>query len=229
MAMQDRIAHSSVKKGIAMKGSLFVAALLTGLISLSGCAYGNRYHYADARATPHYAGNGAIAAATYDQRPYVLSGNKTPDFVGLQRGRFGIPFDVHTDKGQPLAEDFVQVMVASLKGVGYQARPVPTAATDKLPAVKSRLLQSKPRRALLLTINEWKSDTSKNVALYYDLSLSVSAADGSLLAQKSLKGRDDLGGQFFGSGKYAKVAVSDAFGLKLQALLDEPEIARALK
>ncbi|WP_299693927.1 hypothetical protein [Hydrocarboniphaga sp.] len=165
----------------------------------------------------------------FDQRPYVVSGDKTPDFVGLQRSRFGIPFDVKTDQGQPLSDDFTRVVVNSLQGAGYQAAALPAAPGDKLPAVKKRLLQNRPRRAMLLTIDEWKSDTSKNVALFYDLTLSVSSSDGSMLAQKTLKGRDDLGGTFFGSGKYAKVAVSDAFGLKMQALLDAPEIARALK
>jgi hypothetical protein len=213
-----------------MHRSRTFGSLLLGLaVVLSGCAVGNRYAYSEARATPHLSGTGPVAVAAQDQRPYVVSGDKNPDFVGLQRNRFGIPFDVKTDKGQPLASDFAGTIVKSLAGAGYQATAYSVASRDKADAVKARLLQNKPRRALLLTIKEWKTDTKKNVALYYDLTLSVTSAEGKPMAQKTLQGRDDLGGAFFNTSKYANLAAPDAFGLKVQELLDAPEIARSLK
>ncbi|MBK6509538.1 MAG: hypothetical protein IPG06_08735 [Haliea sp.] len=39
-----------------------------------------------------------------DNRPYVLSGNKEPYYIGKYRTRVGIPFDVSTDGNIALSE-----------------------------------------------------------------------------------------------------------------------------
>ena len=62
--------------------------------------------------------------ATQDRREYVLSGNKDPQFVGLQRGGYGNPFDVRTSDDRPLAEDMTTAIVAAMAGRGFQPVPI---------------------------------------------------------------------------------------------------------
>ena len=61
-------------------------------VLLTGCAIGNRYAYQSVVANPQLSGTTAVGVATHDQREYVRSGSKDPQFVGLQRGGYGNPF-----------------------------------------------------------------------------------------------------------------------------------------
>ncbi len=64
---------------------LAVLVQLAGVL-LSGCAIGNRYAYQTVVASPQVSGTTAVSIATYDQREYVRSGTKDPQFVGLPAG-----------------------------------------------------------------------------------------------------------------------------------------------
>ncbi|MGQ0618676.1 MAG: hypothetical protein ACT4QA_01980 [Panacagrimonas sp.] len=207
-------------------------ALLLGVcISalLAGCAYGNKYSYATNRAKVTAEGTGKLVVATSDQRSFIKSGDKAPDFVGLQRGRFGNPFDVRTATGLPLSDDMSESMTLSLGFAGFDAQVVKTVPSESLAAVKTRLLQAKPRRALLLEVREWKSDTLKRAALSYNLSLTVYGPLGEAMGTKAVQGHEDLGGTFFNASKSAGKNVPEAFRRKLEQLLNAPEVQKGLK
>ena len=73
---------------------LLIVAL--SAVALAGCAVGNTYDYQAADIGLPVVGKGKVGVAVVDRRPYVLSGDKEADFVGLQRGGFGNPFNVTT-------------------------------------------------------------------------------------------------------------------------------------
>jgi hypothetical protein len=82
--------------------SRVTAAWFASLLVLEGCAVGQRYAYSDANLPLARVSSGAsIGLGVRDARPYVVSGNKAPTFVGVMRGGFGNPFDVQTQSGQP--------------------------------------------------------------------------------------------------------------------------------
>src|SRR5262249_59230593 len=89
--------------GISHMRRLTVVVPLLSIV-LTGCAVGNRYAYQSVVASPQVSGTRAVTVATLDQREYVRSGSKDPQFVGLQRGGVGHPFDVRTPDHQPLAD-----------------------------------------------------------------------------------------------------------------------------
>src|SRR5206468_8024969 len=153
---------------------LAVLVQLAGVLLLSGCAIGNRYAYQTVVASPQVSGTTAVSIATYDQREYVRSGTKDPQFVGLQR----------------------------VIGAGAE-------------------------RALLLTLQEWKSDTAVRVGLSYDVTMTVLDRSGTVLAEKRLEGRDNLGGATLPSRVGDMVA--SAFKMKLEQLLDDSAVAAALR
>ena len=205
--------------------SLVLIALL-----VAGCEIGNKYDYDDSRGSLAYSGQGKrIAVAAWDQRPYVLSGNKQPDFVGLQRLRMGIPLDVVTASKQPLATEMTHSLVLSLAGAGFGATPVQVTPRNSEGNAVYALLSGKPARALLLRVGDWESDTYNNPKVIYDLTLNVYDGAGRKLASKNLKGSDALKGQLFNPTEKAKQIVPDAFKQKIELLLNAPEIAAALR
>lgn len=196
---------------------------------LVGCAVGNRHAYHTVLADATVSGSGQIGVATHDQRPYVLSGNKEPQFVGLQRGGYGNPFDVRTGENRPLAEDMTQALANSLKQKGFQPVPITVAHSDNPDRALEKLAQSGAPRGLLLTLREWKSDTFNNTSLIYDVTLRVLDRSGQVMGEKRIQGQDNLGGDFFNPPGHAREAVPRAFKAKLEALLNDESIVRALR
>ena len=150
---------------------LIVGALI--LIASSGCAVGNKHQYADATPNLQIENGHATAVSVQDRRPYVLDGDKDPDFVGVQRGGFGNPFDVTTASGKPLAADMSEAVVAALKKKNLTAAAVSVAPDATDATIKEIIASASAERLLIIKLLEWKSDTYQNTALIYHVELSV--------------------------------------------------------
>lgn len=194
---------------------------------VGGCAIGNTHRYDLGDATLGVESEQTVAVATVDMRPYVRSGDKSPNFVGLQRGGWGNPFDVRTRSGNSLADDMTVSIVESLKASNVGAVAVMVPSNAGLPAARKTLLASDADRFALFVLQEWKSDTYAATALIYDVSLSVLQSDGSVIAEEALKGRDNLGASMTPEG--AREKTENGFRQKLEVLFGAPDIAKALR
>ncbi|WP_303978745.1 hypothetical protein [Dongia mobilis] len=207
-----------------------LGGVLLGLgILLSGCVVGNKHQLADATPTFVAAGEYQLAVAVQDQRPFVLDGDKDPNFVGLQRGGFGNPFDVTTGSGKPLAEDFSAAVAKALGAQKFSVKVNTVQPQDTAADITGKLQATGAERLLYLIVRQWKSDTYTNTALLYDLRLSVLGSDSAMLAEKSVVGDEDLGGSIMNPPAHAKAAVPKAFARILEDLFNDPKIVAALK
>jgi len=205
------------------------AVALCAAVLSHGCAMGNRHAYHTTVAALRVSGTDTIAIATHDQRPYVRNGDKHPEFVGLQRGGYGNPFNVTTESGRPLADDMTDCIGASLAARGFRVTPVATSPQEDLATVDRRLLEPHPARALLLVLSDWKADSMQNTALIYAVTLRVFDRDGRLLAEKNLIGKDNLGGSVWDPAAHARESIPAAFKDKLETLLKSPEVVAAFE
>lgn len=202
---------------------IVLAALAAG-----GCAVGNKHNYTmepDIRLE----GGRSIAVAAQDARPYVVSREKTPDFVGLQRGGFGNPFDVTTESGRALADDFAGAIAGALSRRGFKATAVAVAPAGGGADARRLASQAGAERVALVSILEWKSDTYQNTALLYEIVLRVFDANGTELASNRLGGRDHLGGSAWNPPDHAKGAVPAAYRRKLEELFSAPAVRDSLR
>ena len=210
-----------------MKKLIFV---LVGVqMLLSGCAVGNKYDYRSQTPELPVSSGGSVAVAVSDQRPYVVSGDKTSMFVGLQRGGFGNPFDVETLSREPLADDFTATIVAALESKGITVKPVMVAPSVNDRKAIQALAASGADKTLLVSLREWKSDTAMNVAFMYDVKAEVFDAQGKSIAENAVNGRDNLGGSALNAPGHARKAVPEAYRRVLESLLGDPKILDALK
>ncbi len=205
-----------------------ILALLALCMLASGCAVGVKHDYSPADTQFGIKSTSAIAVAVHDQRPYVVSGDKQPDFVGLQRGGFGNPFDVVTASGKPLADEFADAIAYALRQGGANVTTIPVSAKESAAGVISKLRAASADRGVLLTLSEWKSDTYQNVGLAYNIALSVYDGSGRLLAEASRRGNDNLGGGF-NSPEVSRQNIPKAFRQKLKELFGDPKIKAALQ
>lgn len=158
-----------------------------------------------------------------DIRPYVLSGNKKPSFVGLSRSLYGIPYPVNTKSGNALSDDFGKLIVNSLilKGLDAEFIAIPLRG-DVSDFVKQNATSG--TRVLVFDVAEWKTDASFTASIHYNVTLSVYGESGQKLATVNRKGVDQIGPKVApGRRSLAEVNV-DIIG----GLLGSPEIKRAV-
>jgi hypothetical protein len=199
---------------------------LTVAAILGGCAFGQQYSYSDVPiAMGSVSSAGTVALGVQDQRSYVLSGNKSERFVGLQRGGFGNPFDV-TTASAPLADEYRDAIARAMKARGIAVTPVTIAMRDPTSAAKQKVLDAKARRAVLVTMREWKSDTMMNTDLHYDVTLNVYDERGNQLAESTIKGMDNLGNLGLVS---PREGISKVTAMKIDQLFDDEKVRAALK
>jgi hypothetical protein len=210
-----------------MKSPLVRIAIFASLI-LSGCAtFKHTYH--DVSPSTTIRTDKSVAIASLDHREYVRSGRSRPDFVGMLRGGYGNTFDVHTESGRPLSDEFTAAMRGALERNGIQVIVLTTKPTQDSGAVMSSLATTRSDRKLLLTIREWMSDSMINTELGYDLQLTVADGNGKTLATSPHKELRSLGGNLVNAVGHAQSAVNKAFREAVESLLNSPDVAAALK
>jgi hypothetical protein len=173
-------------------------------------------------------GRVAVAVAVQDQRAGVIAGGR-PDLVGLMRAGISAS-DVTTDSGEPLAADLSRCVRRGLQQAGYQVTPVNVIIRSREEYVVAQMAKTGAQRLLLVSIDAWESDSRGNkwrvttTGLVYDVTVQVFDPQGYLLGRAQTSGRDDVGGY-----DPPETALPELYQLKLELLLNDRSIARALR
>jgi hypothetical protein len=197
--------------------------LLGVLAILTGCAFGQKISY---RGTSNFRVPDSIvsevALAVSDKRADVVAGSHSREWVGISRPPLGIPYGVHTQSGLPLSDDFASLIQATLAKSGVTAMVSHTEPTETRNIVIARLSEFGIARNLLITLNDWRTDSyvGLSVSLYYSVNLEVTDSLGEQLGISSRAGRKKI------SGSYPlSQAVTDIFG----ELFNDLEVKRYLQ
>jgi hypothetical protein len=160
----------------------FWLLLLLPTVAMAGFgASGNKVNYLDEGIKLDYTGHGSVAVAMQDLRPYIVNGEKKPEFVGQMRGGFGNPFQVKTQTGHPLGDDIAASIVAALHAAGFSATASSAAPTETPAQAAERVGKSTPDRIMVIQLRDWKTDTYIHTKLHYDVTISVYDHAGTLL------------------------------------------------
>lgn len=170
----------------------------------------------------------SVAVAAVDRREYLIKGEVKPNYVGLTRSGFGIPYRVGTKSGAPLAQDLGQSIAESLNASGYTAQDVTGFPIVDPLAAKAKLLSVPADRHILVTVSKWESDTLVRTELVTDISISVFDKSGKLLATKSFADAKTFPGDLVNPTIPARRNSLEETSRILSGLLTSPEIAAAL-
>lgn len=212
-----------------MRPAAFVYSF-AALLLLGACT-GNRYDYAGE--TPLFAvqTDDRVVVAVLDQRPEVLNGDNLPSFVGLQRIALGVPYDVSTESGRPLAEDMADMIVR-----GLAANDVPVESVGVFPSADPAMaiesvLAAGAERGLIVLLRQWRTDSMFDVTFRYDVTALVIGEFGNPIATANLVSLpgEDIGGAPLDSIGYATEHVPEATAELLERLINQPNIVAALE
>src|SRR5262245_56969774 len=99
-----------------------VSIIACMLFTASACGLEHAYH----TITPNLvrSGGAQVTVGVHDQRRAVLDGDADPDYVGLVRSGWGIPYHVSTDSDAPLSHDLADVIARGLARAGHEPKVV---------------------------------------------------------------------------------------------------------
>lgn len=199
------------------KGSIKAIGLACLAGALTACVIGQKISYSDTTADVAASGTETIALATWDQRPYVVSGDKGPTFVGLMRSGLGIPYNVNTKSGAPLTDDFSQSIGHSLDAQGFKTSVVQTQPAESQQAVMDALRAQNAQRVVLVTLSQWETDKYVHTTLKYQVYIAVYGSDGKEMTNQSFSENGPVGN------------VDAAFKAAITKWFSSPQIVAALK
>ena len=189
---------------------------------LTGCAFGQKINYTGISdfQIPEKTSK-AVGLALCDKRPPVVAGEHSLQWVGYSRPPLGIPYGVHTESGRPLSDDLASLLQSTLAKHNVVAQTVATQPFEDRQVVVARLTSYNNPRSIIVTLNDWKTDSyvGLSVSLYYSVVMEVIDEKGGYLGRASSVGVKELGGSY-----PLSVAVTDIF----QELFNAPEIKLGL-
>lgn len=205
-------------------------AMAMGLM-VSACVVGQKYDFQSQTLNLDAVTEKQVALGVQDQRPYVLSGDKSPEFVGLARSGVGIPYGIHTRSGHPLSDDFATAISSGLESKKIKVTIVTIPYKDSRDQAIKLLQDVKAPRSLLVTIVDWKTEMYVNASADVGLIADVYDSSGALLATNTVRDRQAISNAFVTFTPESDMApkVKALAQESLAKLLNDPKIVDALK
>ncbi|CAH0524888.1 hypothetical protein [Vibrio hippocampi] len=133
-----------------------------------------------------------ISIAVLDQRPYVLNKDKEPNFEGIIRSGFGIPYSYSTITGEPMSLYLGKRLEYGIEQKGVNVEQQQTDTATQFSDLMSKL-KNDQQPSIVVVLNEWKYDfhaLSDNS--WYDVDITVADSTGKTVLTKNYKGEDDI-------------------------------------
>lgn len=183
------------------------------LATLSGCVAHQAITLRHAPGSgPAVASAKSVSIDAKDSREFIVSGNKQPSYLGHFRAGFGNTWDVNNAGKRALADQFRHDLTAELESHGVK-------------------VIASGERKMLVDIKDWNFDAYQNGKVWYEIAVSVAAADGTLLASIILKKENIVirGSVMTGPAGAFKRDMPLLYSGIIKEILGNSEIQQALK
>jgi len=117
-----------------------------------------RINYSNIRADLQYSGSRSVAVGVLDERPYILSGENDPRYVGTMRGGYGNPFDLWTESDMQLADEMAATVANSLRDNGFRVLAVKAAVGKDVSKILPAIESAGAERLVVMVVKDWWSN-----------------------------------------------------------------------
>lgn len=205
-----------------------IAALLLPF-ALGGCMMGHRHTFVYLpELGPDLGGGGTVVVfAVEDLRKDIVAGDEGPDWVGEQRNKYGVPFDVNTAGRRPFAEIVQETTAIDLEAIGFRTVLAAETATQSVPDL---LVEHGAERGIAVVMRVFNSDTYLDIDVEWDLEARVFGPSGERLASHRIRGKRELQGSLLNPPRASKRKVPPFFNDLIHELVaSDPAIVAALR
>lgn len=172
--------------------------------------------------------------ATHDQRPVILDGSRTEDFVGYIRSTAGVAGPVSTASGNNFSHNFSTTIAKSLSNPSQNPIVVETTSGKSRSTIISEMKRTKSDRFILVTIYKWRSDskippfTRMRTDFLWDVLLEVHNESGKIIATNRIEGLNPEMANRAKNHKKLRPYITQNFKEKIDELFNTSEIKEAL-
>ena len=209
------------------KKHIVQVSLALAILMLAGCGYS--INYSNIKADLQYSGSRSVAVGVLDERPYVLSADKEPSYVGTMRGGYGNPFDVSTESKMQLADDMAATIADSLRNKGFKVVAVKAAVGRDSSSVLSPIGSAGAERLVIMDVKDWYSDYypaswgPERAAVVMNVELKVMDSSRKVLGSSRLEGTETP------PSGWPKDTIPGYYQKKISELFNDRSIQSALK
>ena len=166
------------------------SALIIAFVVMAGagsCVVGQKLSFENKDAGPGYSVTKTATIVFQDQRSEVLSGKEKPSFCGHSNSSAQISYNIQTESGKPLADEFARSVSNAYGNAGANAGMLIVNMNTKPDSVLQVFNAGDKERLLFFTIRKWESRatplfSSIRYEVIYYLELNVFNKQGELLA-----------------------------------------------
>lgn len=190
--------------------SLFNVVLLAGIMSIcSGCATGLTPETTAMR-VPHRAGQNvkSVKIVVAENRPYVVSGDKSERFEGLTREVYGIPISRETNDGKTMSRYLAERLKVGFDRSGFNAAILDVPKGQNVSNLKSIGGGSNTDLTFFIDMRDWRYDMGGfRPSFKFDITILIYAKDKGVIAQEDFSGveRMPTGGWKHFKSRYAEL------------------------
>lgn len=212
---------------------IYILVIILGVAT--GCSVGRKMSFSNEEVKPDYSKARSMAIAFQENRKEVLEGKEKPSFCGHMNSTAQIEYNMQTETGKPLAEEFSGSVTRSLVKLGIRAEQLvvgPGAVTD---SVLLRFGQGDKERLLLFRINAWEASAAPRFSTIryevdYNLDLGVYDRSGTLLATSQTHDHvEKEETQMATSLKYLQRMADEVFVTQVKQMLNDPKVRAVLE
>lgn len=161
--------------------------MFAAMLSLAGCATPLTLEQS-APAIPATDDNSYLLSVI-ENRPYVLSGDKEPNYAGIVRGGFGIPHFVPTPDGKPLVDFLAERLAHGLKTPSGTVLVQNHTKPPELNEVADATVAAAANRGIAVRLREWRFDFGMfSWRFFYNLDIEIFDREGKRIAAKHFSG-----------------------------------------
>jgi len=170
-----------------MKTRTVLIIALAAVSGLGSCAVGRKMSFTNKEADPGYTTSKSATVIFQDKRAEVLAGKEKTTFCGHSNSTGQISYNIQTESGNPLADEFAGSVTAAYNKAGGTATTILVNMNTSSDSIIQVFKAGTKDRLLYFTIDKWESRatplfSSIRYEVIYELELNVYNPAGTLLA-----------------------------------------------
>jgi hypothetical protein len=168
-----------------MKRIFFTVVILTTM----GCAMGRKMSFDNTTVTPDYSAAKSIVVTFQENRKEVIAGEQKPSYCGRMKSTGQIAYNMQTNSGKPLMDEFCESLTRSLIKLGIKAQMMLVPMHLEKSEFMEKFAKTDGERLLHFTVTQWEANaTPRVIDIRYDVTwefaLTVYNKSGNQLASK---------------------------------------------
>jgi hypothetical protein len=218
-----------------MKNIFKNTIIIVLLLIFQSCVIGRKMSFEKKQVTTDYPITKSLAIGFQENRNEVLSGQQKSSFCGKMMSTAQIGYNMQTESGKALMEEFTSSVAHSLQQRGVIASELPTAWTMNTDSLINLFQQGDKERLVLFTVNKWESRgqplfSSIRYEVDYNIDLIIYDRSGRPLVSKNThdhikEEKSDIATNL----KYLQKMSDDVFESQMKALLNNPDVKDKLQ